>query len=243
MADDKPESGADQPKAEGTDAAAPEAETVAAPEPHPLVTAVTAQFADEASVEGEDSDGNPIFRVGADHVIDVLRWLRDDELTAFDLLADLTVIDWTERSPRFDVVYHLYSLKKNHFLTVKVGCEDGDGVPSVVDLWGTANWHEREAFDLYGVEFLGHPELERIFLPDDWEGFPLRKDYPLEGPNLELLTRQQAAFRGGRFDRIRGDYEMTEQERNLSSAGVVGPLWTPKPPAPEPEEGGGPDEG
>ena len=79
------------------------------------------------------------------------------------------------------------------------------------------------------------PELERIFLPEDWEGFPLRKDYPLEGPNLELLTRQQAAFRGGRFDRIRGDYEMTEQERALASTGIVGPLWTPPAEAPATE--------
>jgi NADH-quinone oxidoreductase subunit C len=201
------------------------------------------QFPDTVEAEGEDAGGNPIFRIAADNLIDVLSWMRSSEATDFDFLADLTVIDWTERSPRFDVVYHLYSISKNHFLTVKVGCADGEGVPSVVDVWGTANWHEREAYDLYGVEFLGHPELERIFLPDDWQGFPLRKDYPLEGPNLELLTRQQAAFRGGRFDRIRGDYEMTEQERTLSSKSVVGPLWTPKPPAPEPEDDGKPDEG
>jgi hypothetical protein len=123
-------------------------------------------------------------------------------------------------------------LEKNHCLTVKVGCEDGEGVPSVVEIWKTADWHEREAYDLYGVEFLGHPNLERIFLPEDWEGHPLRKDYPLEGPNLELLTRQQAAFRGGRFDRIRGDYEMTEQERQMAGPGIIGPLWTPKPEPP-----------
>ena len=183
-----------------------------------------------------------MFRIGVDNVINVLTWLRDNELTKFDYLASLTVIDRTERSPRFDVVYHLYSIAANHFLTVKVGCEDGEGVPSVTDLWGTANWHEREAYDLYGVEFLGHPELERIFLPEDWEGFPLRKDYPLEGPNLELLTRQQAAFRGGRFDRIRGDYEMTEQERQLSSAGIVGSLWTPETETPDPEQSEKPDE-
>lgn len=243
MADEKPESGAEQPKAAGAEAPAPEAEeAVAPPEPHPLVTALATRFP-SVDAEGEDADGNPIFRVGADDLIEVMNWLRSDEAMSFDFLADLTVTDWTERAPRFDAVYHLYSIPKNHFLTVKVGCDDGGGVPSVVEVWGTANWHEREAYDLYGVEFLGHPELERIFLPDDWEGFPLRKDYPLEGPNLELLTRQQAAFRGGRFDRIRGDYEMSEQERLLSSKSVVGPLWTPKPPAPEPEGGGEPSEG
>lgn len=212
----------------------PEAEEPAAPEPDPLVTALAGQFPSGVEQEGEDAAGAPIVRVGVDNLIDVLTWLRDSESTKFDYLASLTVIDWTERAPRFDVVYHLYSLGANHFMTVKVGCDDGEGVPTATDVWGTANWHEREAYDLYGIEFLGHPELERIFLPEDWEGFPLRKDYPLEGPNLELLTRQQAAFRGGRFDRIRGDYEMTEQERQMSRPGIVGALWTPEPETPEP---------
>ena len=234
MADEKPQNESSESQAEVGEHVAPE--------PNPLVTTLLGQFPSDVQHEGEDTAGAPVFRRSVDNVINVLTWLRDNELTKFDYLASLTVIDWTERSPRFDVVYHLYSIAANHFLTVKVGCEDGEGVPSVTDLWGTANWHEREAYDLYGVEFLGHPELERIFLPEDWEGFPLRKDYPLEGPNLELLTRQQAAFRGGRFDRIRGDYEMTEQERQLSSAGIVGSLWTPETETPEPEQSEKPDE-
>ena len=242
MADEKPESTPETP----ADAAADEAaeateEAPPPPPPHPVVVALQEQFPSQVALDGEDTVGAPIFRVGADDLIDVMTWLRDDEATKFDFLSNLTVIDWTERTPRFDVVYNLYSLPHNRFITVKTGCEDGDGVPTVCDIWGTANWHEREAYDLYGVEFLGHPELERIFLPEDWEGFPLRKDYPLEGPNLELLTRQQAAFRGGRFDRIRGDYEMSEQERQMSSAGIVGALWKPKPPPPpaaDPAEGG-----
>jgi NADH-quinone oxidoreductase subunit C len=240
MADETSDNAPETP-AEG---AAAEAEEAPAPAPpHPVLSALQARFPDACRPEGEDTAGNPIVRVGADDLIEVLSWLRDDDSTRFDFLSDQTVIDWTERQPRFDVVYHLYSIARNHFLTVKTGCADGEGVPTVCDIWPTANWHEREAYDLYGVEFLGHPELERIFLPEDWEGFPLRKDYPLEGPNLELLTRQQAAFRGGRFDRIRGDYEMNEQERQMASGGVVGALWTPEPPAPEtpePSEGGEP---
>jgi len=202
------------------------------PPPHPLVTAAMKQFSDDVSDDGGDTVGDPILRVNADRLIEVMQWLRDDEGNRFEFLSCLTAIDWTERKPRFDVVYHLRSLEKNHCLTVKVGCEDGEGVPSVVEVWKTADWHEREAYDLYGIEFLGHPNLERIFLPEDWEGHPLRKDYPLEGPNLELLTRQQAAFRGGRFDRIRGDYEMTDQERQMAGPGIIGPLWTPKPESP-----------
>ena len=234
MADEKPQNESNESQAEVGESVAPE--------PNPLVTALLGQFPSHVQHEGEDTAGLPLDRTDVYNVINVLTWLRDNELTKFNYLASLTVTDWTERSPRFDVVYHLYSIAANHFLTVKVGCEDGEGVPSVTDLWGTANWHEREAYDLYGVEFLGHPELERIFLPEDWEGFPLRKDYPLEGPNLELLTRQQAAFRGGRFDRIRGDYEMTEQERQLSSAGIVGSLWTPETETPDPEQSEKPDE-
>ena len=148
MADEQPEREADQPAAEGADAAAETAETevpVAPPEPHPLVTAILARFPSGVEVEGEDTAGNPIVRVGVDSMIEVLTWLRDDESTKFEYLADQTVIDWTERSPRFDVVYHLYSIGKNHFTTVKVGCSDGEGVPTVCDIWGTANWSERVA--------------------------------------------------------------------------------------------------
>ncbi|MFQ5743499.1 MAG: NADH-quinone oxidoreductase subunit C, partial [Acidobacteriota bacterium] len=224
MANDSPENESQQP-------------------PHPLVTTILQCFPEGVSEDGKDTIGDPIVRTGADRLTELMHWLRNDASTSFDYLSDLTAIDWTERQPRFDVVYHLYSMTKNHRLTVKVGCDDGEGVPSMTALWGTANWHEREAYDLYGIEFLGHPNLERIFLPEDWEGFPLRKDYPLEGPNLALLTRQQAAFRGGHFDRIRGDYEMSEQERQMVGPGIVGPLWTPKPEAePEPEDEAGGEE-
>ena len=236
------------PPAEEAGAAAEEAEVAEEeppPPPNPIVERLRAQFPDVQD-EGQDAGGDPIVRVAADRLLEVMEWLRDDEVTAFEYLMDLTAVDWTVRTPRFDVVYHLYSIPKNHKLTVKTGCPEDEGVPSVSELWGTANWHERECYDLYGIEFLGHPNLERIFLPEDWEGFPLRKDYPLEGPNLELITRQQAAFRGGRFDRIRGDYEMTEVERQLAGPGVVGSLWTPAPEteaaASEPEGGEHSDE-
>lgn len=233
MADDSANERDPQPEG---DAAAEEEAAEQAPAPDPVVEALLERFGDGVEGEGEDRAGTPIVRVVADALLDVMTWLRDDGTTGFDFLSSLTAVDWPERSPRFDVVYNLYSIDGGHRLTVKVGCPEGQGVPSVTDLWRTADWHEREAYDLYGVEFLGHPGLERIFLPEDWEGYPLRKDYPLEGPNLDLLTRQQAAFRGGRFDRIRGDYEMSEQERLMAGPGVVGPLWTPPEPETETEE-------
>jgi NADH-quinone oxidoreductase subunit C len=209
----------------------PEAE---APAPvHPVVAALADAFGADHEVEGEDALGTPILRLQQDTMLAVLTWLRDDAAMRFDLLSSVTAVDWTERHPRFEAVYHLYSIERGHRATVKVNCDDNDSVPSVVSVWPAANWLERETFDLYGVVFRDHPDLRRVFLPDDWEGHPLRKDYPLEGPNLDLLTRQQAAFRGGRFDRIRGEYEMTEQERVMAAPGIVGALWTP--PADEPE--------
>jgi NADH-quinone oxidoreductase subunit C len=111
------------------------------------------------------------------------RFLRDDPDLAFDLLGSVTAVDrlkLPESSPRFEVVYHLYSLAHKRRLRLKVRVHDGQAVPSVTGVWETANWHEREVFDLFGVRFEGHPDLRRILMPDDWEGHPLRKDYPVD---------------------------------------------------------------
>ncbi len=215
-----PQAAAGKPAAEAPPEPEPE------PEPHPVLAALADQFGGRIADEGEDQCGTPIVRVGDGDLTEVMTWLRDGDLK-LNYLSSVTAVDYTTRDPRFDVVYHLYSVGQNHRLTVKCGCEDGEGVPSMVDVWPAADWLERETYDLYGTEFLGHPDLRRIFLPEDWEGFPLRKDYPLEGPNLELLTRQQAAFRGGQFDRIRGEQPINEQEREMAGPGVVGALWEP----------------
>ncbi len=111
------------------------------------------------------------------------RLLRNDPDLAFDLLSSVTGVDrlrLPECTPRFEVVYHLYSLPHKRRLRLKVRVDDGQAVPSVTGVWETANWHEREVFDLFGVPFEGHPDLRRILMPDDWEGHPLRKDYPVE---------------------------------------------------------------
>lgn len=231
-AEEGPKAAAEKPAVDATAAQEPEPEPE--PEPHPVTAALTGRFGDRISDEGEDQCGTPIVRTGADDLTEVMTWLRDGDLK-LNHLSSVTAVDYTTREPRFDIVYHLYALGQNHRLTMKCGCADGEGVPSMVDIWPAADWLERETYDLYGTEFLGHPDLRRIFLPEDWEGFPLRKDYPLEGPNLELLTRQQAAFRGGQFDRIRGEQTINEQEREMAGPGVVGALWVPEPPDDENE--------
>lgn len=112
------------------------------------------------------------------------RLLRDHDRVTMDFLTDLTAVDMLRlrTAPRFDVVAHLYSLRNRVRLRIKAGVDDGQAVPSLVPLWNGANWMEREAFDMFGIIFDGHPNLKRMLLPDDWdEGHPLRKDYPLRG--------------------------------------------------------------
>jgi len=124
-------------------------------------------------------------------LLGALAALRDDAELSFDALSSLTVVDWPDRVPRFWVAYELYSMTHRHRLRVKVGVPAEDPrVASITPMFQTANWHEREAWDFFGVVFEGHPDLVRILLPDDWEGFPLRKTEELGG----IDTRYQGAF-------------------------------------------------
>jgi len=125
--------------------------------------------------------------VPAARLLDVGRFLRDSPETAFDYCPDLTAVDWPARPRRFDVVYCLYSTRHRTRLRVKVRAAESEPVPSVTGLWPSANWLEREVYDLFGVSFAGHPDLRRMLLPEDWQGHPERKDYPLEGPG-ELIS-------------------------------------------------------
>lgn len=129
------------------------------------------------------------------------RFLRDSPVASMEMLVDLTCVDFPDREPRFEVVVHLLSLSKGHRIRLKarVGREDGEGaeIDSLSGLWGSANWAEREAFDMFGVRFVGHPDLRRILLYPEFVGHPLRKDYPAnriqplvpyrEVPNTEKL--------------------------------------------------------
>jgi NADH-quinone oxidoreductase subunit C len=125
--------------------------------------------------------------VPLDQLIAVLTWLRDAETARFDFCSDLTAVDWPPRAERFDVVYNLYSVPLRRRARVKVRVPDGVAVPSAASIWPSANWFEREVFDMFGIRFAGHPDLRRILMPEDWQGHPQRKDYPLEGPGELLL--------------------------------------------------------
>src|SRR5262245_45418799 len=121
------------------------------------------------------------------HIHPVLVHLRDAADARFDYLSDLTATDWPPRkAARFDVVYCLYSTRHRHRVRVKVKVGETDPLPSATSVWSGANWLEREVWDMFGVNFTGHPDRRRILMPEDWQGFPQRKDYPLEGPG-ELL--------------------------------------------------------
>jgi NADH-quinone oxidoreductase subunit C len=108
--------------------------------------------------------------------------LRDDPTVQFNFLSDLTCVDWFPSEPRFEIVYHLLSMQQKDRVRLKVKLSGSDpSIESVTSVWPAANFFEREVFDLFGVRFQGHPYLRRILMPEDWEGHPLRKDYPVEG--------------------------------------------------------------
>ncbi|MEQ8299152.1 MAG: NADH-quinone oxidoreductase subunit C [Hyphomonas sp.] len=120
-----------------------------------------------------------------DHVVRLLRFLRDDQQCNFETLIDICGVDYPERSDRFEVVYHLLSMRMNHRIRVRIRTDEETPVPSATAIWPAANWFEREAFDMYGIQFADHPDLRRILTDYGFEGYPLRKDFPLTG-NYEV---------------------------------------------------------
>jgi len=121
----------------------------------------------------------PSIYVTPQSIVDVGKYLRDK--AGFARLSAVTAVDFWPREPRFEVVYLLHSVKNNARLRVIVKAKESDSIESVSRVWRSANWYEREVFDLFGVQFYNHPNLERIMMPADWEGHPLRKDYPVHG--------------------------------------------------------------
>lgn len=125
--------------------------------------------------------GELTFAVARSQLVKFVRFLRDDLLCLFQTLVDICGVDYPQRAERFDVVYHFLSMRMNHRIRVKVTTDENTPVPSLTDLFPCANWFEREAFDMYGITFSNHPDLRRILTDYGFEGFPLRKDFPLTG--------------------------------------------------------------
>jgi NADH-quinone oxidoreductase subunit C len=135
-------------------------------------------------LETHDARGDHTAVVERGAILDVLRLCREAPDLRFEVLMDLTAVDYLkypdrEFGPRFEVVYHLYSLAHNHRLRLKVPVEEGAAVPSAVALWPIADWFEREVWDMFGVRFEGHPDLRRLLMYEEFQGHPLRKDYPV----------------------------------------------------------------
>jgi NADH-quinone oxidoreductase subunit C len=146
---------------------------------HPLVKRLRDKCAG-AVTEATEFLGQLAIRIERSRVVEVCNALRADAETPFDYLSDLTCVHWPDnREAPLEVVYQLYSISKNERVRLKVAT-NGEGVESVTNVWPAADWPEREVYDLFGVVFHNHPDLRRILLPPDWDGHPLRKDYPLE---------------------------------------------------------------
>lgn len=144
--------------------------------------------------------GQVSISVDREAIVEVARWLRDE--LSYTFLENLCGVDYLGRDPRFEVVYHLLSHHHHHRVCLKVGLpEDDPAVASLTVLWPTANWQEREAYDLLGITFTGHPGLYRILLPDDWEGHPLRKDVPLGAEEVAFTFNEREIYAHKSFAR------------------------------------------
>ena len=161
-----------------------EAPPAPAPLDNELVQRLRGRFGDairEATIDRKQA----IVQVDAGRVREIALAFRDDE--KFEMLVDLTAVDWPKRKRRFDVVWNLYSMTKNERLRLKAHVAQGESVPSVTSVWPGADWPERECFDLFGIVFEGHPDLRRILLPEEWHGHPLRKDYDILKQDTEWV--------------------------------------------------------
>jgi len=155
-------------------------------DPKEIAEKIREKFPDQVADVAEFRDQISVI-VKKDRIIPILRYLHDDPLLGFDHLQDLTAADYlNKKDVRFEVVYNLLSTRYRHRIRIRAQVPENDPkIGSCVPVWAGANWHERECYDMFGIEFSGHPDHRRILMPEDWEGYPLRKDYPLKGPELD----------------------------------------------------------
>jgi len=146
---------------------------------HPVAAALEARFPD-AITGGHAEHQEPTLFIAPSRIVEACRFLKNEQ--GFVRLSGITAVDWHPNDPRFEVVYLLHSLKNHTRLRLKCWVSDASPeIDSVTSVWRSADWYEREVFDMFGVGFRNHPDLRRILMPSDWQGNPLRKDYPIHG--------------------------------------------------------------
>ena len=164
-----------------TDAAQTEADSADAGVPQQAMLDHLRQLLGSALIDGRVTKDQIVIKVPVATVADTLASLRDDNYAAFNQLSDLTAVDYPERPDRFEMVYQLLSMKNNMRMRVLAAVGEGQAVPSMTSVYSAANWAEREAWDMFGIFFAGHPDLRRLLTDYGFEGHPLRKDFPLTG--------------------------------------------------------------
>lgn len=149
----------------------------------------------ETILDHSEFRGDLSVRVKTEAIVEVARFLRDDPQLQYNFLENICGVDYLGRDPRFEVVYHFISLHSYDRICLKVGLPEANPtVPTLTNLWAGANWQEREAFDMFGIIFEGHPSLVRILMPDEWEGHPQRKDVPLGGEEVAFTFNQERIY-------------------------------------------------
>lgn len=144
----------------------------------PVAVAIEQRFG-AAVLDGHNDRNEPTVFVAPESILEVCRFLKHEQ--SFIRLSGITGVDWSPADPRFEVVYLLHSIERNLRFRVKCRVAENTEVESVTPVWRAANWYEREVFDMFGIPFRNHPDLRRILMPSDWEGYPLRKEYPVHG--------------------------------------------------------------
>jgi NADH-quinone oxidoreductase subunit C len=187
------------PKPAGAAPAAPPKPKGPVPEPwtSPLVEALKAKFGEQI-VKSFSFIGQNQIQVKKDRIVEIMTFLRDNELMTCNYLVDETAVHWPKEE-EFEIVYILYSFAQNDRLRVKCRIKEYETIESVVSVWSTANWLEREVYDMFGVRYVNHPNLVRILLPEDWQGFPLRKDYNIRLQDVEWVRKHLGIDSGQKY--------------------------------------------
>jgi NADH-quinone oxidoreductase subunit C len=187
------------PKPAGAAPAAPPKPKGPVPEPwtSPLVEALKAKFGDQV-VKSYSFIGQNQIEIKKDRVLEIMMFLRDYEPSPFSYLVDETAVHWP-KDESFELVYIMYSFAANDRLRVKCRIKEWESIESVVSVWPTANWLEREVYDMFGIRYANHPDLKRILLPEDWQGFPLRKDYNFRLQDVEWVRKHLGIESGQKY--------------------------------------------